>query len=56
MEIGERIITDILAELQGRSGFDSFWDTVEAYIQEEIITTLWEIVDKQIEAYGGLAL
>lgn len=46
MEVGEKITLKILEELQGRSGFDGFWDTVDAETQDEIFTALWRIVDE----------
>jgi len=49
MEIGEKIVMKILEDLKGRSGFDSFWDTVDKETQDEIFTSLWRIVDKVME-------
>ena len=45
---GERIIIKILEDLNGRSGFDAFWDTVDKETQDEIFTALWRIVDEVI--------
>ena len=48
MEVGERIVKAIIFDLDGRSGFDSFWEGVDEETKDEIFTTLWAIVDAEL--------
>lgn len=42
----DAIVTAILKELKGRSGFDGWWDGCDTGIRIEIVETLIAIVDK----------
>lgn len=39
----------LLRELESRSGFDGFWESMDEAIQEEIIEALVEITEDHLE-------
>ena len=49
-----QIVTAILDELQGRGGFDHWWDDIDEEIQEEITNSLILTVQAVMPESAGL--
>ena len=49
-EQADNCVYDLLVELQGRGGFDGFWDDIDEETQTDIRDSLKEIVFEYLEA------
>jgi hypothetical protein len=43
-KVSRKIVKDIMEELYGRGGFDSWWDDVDEETQDELMETLRDLV------------
>lgn len=49
-KVAKKVVKEILDELDGRGGFDGWWDSVDEETQEDIRTELLGIVAKVLKA------